>query len=812
MADMSNDFKSYRNQAFSDPTKFIRFYDYFAHIHFGKSLPETSMIEKYIVLADMVRAYMLEDWRETKYTVRSANKKQIYYFSLEFLLGRMLKNNLMSLGIYDVAKEGLAEIGINIEDIEEIETDAGLGNGGLGRLAACFLDSLATLDYPGSGNTIRYKNGLFKQLIANNEQIEVPDQWLRIANPWETRRADKTVDVRFYGYVEVTRNSDGTLEFHRKDTEHILAVPYDMPIVGANNHRSNTLRMWNAEPSDDLPVGRDYREYLADVDNICLNLYPDDSTEEGKYLRIKQEYFFVAAGLQSIINDHLKVYGTLDNFADKVVIQLNDTHPALAIPELMRIFMDKYRMTWAQSWDIVTHTFAYTNHTVMQEALEKWPVSYIQKLLPRIYMIIEEINNQFIKELVDAGKKHNFIDSVSIIHEGNVRMAYLSIVGSFSVNGVAKIHSNIIKNETFRDFYEIYPYKFNNKTNGITPRRWLFYANPELTSLLEYYIGSEFKTDFNKIIDLMDHVDDPKLQQDFLNVKQLKKEQLSKWLKDTCDLDVDPNSIFDSIAKRLHAYKRQLLDIMYVISLYFKIKDDPTFTMPKTTFLFGAKAATSYIYAKKIIKLINCVGQKVNNDPDVNKFINVVFIPNYRVTVSEKLMPASDISEQISTAGKEASGTGNMKFMMNGAVTLGTLDGANVEIRELVGDDNIFIFGKTEEDLHDMRKYNMYNSYSFYENNETIHRIIDSFTDGTWSDNRDDFKDIADEFLLRNDEYFVLADFDAYCRAHEKVYEAYNDQLGWARKCLINIAKSAYFSSDRTIEEYAREIWKIEKL
>ena len=808
---MSNSFKNYRNEAFQNKESFIEYFDYFAHIHYGKDLSETGMIEKYVVLSEMVKTYMLEDWRETKNSVRTEHKKQIYYFSLEFLLGRMLRNNLMSLGIYDVVKDGLNDLGIDINDIEDIETDAGLGNGGLGRLAACFLDSLATLKYPGSGNTIRYKNGLFKQLIINNEQVEVPDQWLRIENPWEVRKADKTVDVRFYGYVDITRDENGELEFHRKDTEHVLAVPYDMPIIGSNNATANTLRMWNAEPSDDLPAGRDYRKYLSDVEDICLNLYPDDTTEEGKYLRIKQEYFFVAAGLQTIINDHLKIYGTLDNFADKVVIQLNDTHPALAIPELMRIFMDSYNIPWKKAWDIVTHTFAYTNHTVMQEALEKWPIEYIKILLPRIYLIIEEIDSQFKRELIAMGKKHNFIDSVSIIHEGNVRMAYLSIVGSFSVNGVAKIHSNIIKNDTFRDFYDIYPYKFNNKTNGITPRRWLMYANPELCSLLEKYIGPGFRKDFTKIGDLMNYVDDEKLQDEFLKVKQIKKQQLSDWVRKNYDIQIDPDSIFDSIAKRLHAYKRQLMDIMFVMHLYYRIKDDPSFTMPKTTFLFGAKAASAYKFAKKVIKLINCVAEKVNNDPQVNRFINVIFIPNYRVTVSEKLMPASDVSEQISTAGKEASGTGNMKFMMNGAVTLGTLDGANVEIRDLVGDENCVIFGLTEEEVKQTKK-NGYNSYDYYDHDPEIRRILDSLSDCTWSNNPNDFKEILEELRWRNDEYMVLADFHAYKDAHYKVFELYKDRHAWARKCLVNIARSAYFSSDRTIEEYVEDIWHIEKI
>ncbi len=808
---MLKDYSILVKEAFSDKENFIEMFNYFMHIDFGKDMSESDITEKYIVLSKMVRTYMLDDWRKTKYNIRTNNCKQVYYFSLEFLLGRMLKNNLKSLGIYDVVKEGLNDLSIDINDIEDLETDAGLGNGGLGRLAACFMDSLATLDYPGSGNTIRYKNGLFKQYIVNNEQIEVPDQWLRIENPWEVRKANKTVDVRYYGYVEVTRDENGELQFHRKDTEHVLAVPYDMTIAGYNTDTTNTLRMWSAEPSDDLPIGRDYKKYLRDVDDICLNLYPDDSTEEGRILRIKQEYFFVAAGLKSIINDHLKVYGTLDNFSDKIVIQLNDTHPALAIPELTRILIDEYGMKWDKAWGIVSKTFAYTNHTVMQEALEKWPVDYIKKLIPRVYMIIETIDEKFKQSLYDSGKSHNFVEAVSIISGGNVRMANLSIVGSYSVNGVAKIHTEIIKSDTFRDYYEIYPYKFNNKTNGITPRRWLLYSNAQLCALLEKYIGKDFYSDFNKIKDLMKYVDNPKLQDEFLEIKNIKKIQLAYWLKKNENIIVDPNSIFDSIAKRLHAYKRQLLDIMYIISLYFKIKEDPNFYMPKTTFFFAAKAASSYHFAKKVIKLINCVAEKVNNDPDVNKFINVVFIPNYRVTVSEKLMPATDISEQISTAGKEASGTGNMKFMMNGALTLGTLDGANVEIQDLVGEDNCVIFGLHEDEVNNLKSQG-YRPYEYYENNPVLHKIIDSFTNGTWSNDASDFKDIADEFLIRNDEYMILADFDEYCKAHEKMYEYYNDKHLWAKKCLINIAKSAYFSSDRTIQEYVDDIWKIDKI
>ena len=796
---------------FKNKESFLEYYNDFMNIYYGRNLEESNDIQKYLVLAKLIKTCTLENWRETKHKTANTHSKQLYYFSLEFLLGRMLKNNLMSLGIYDLVKDSLNSIGTDINNIEEIEKDAGLGNGGLGRLAACYLDSLATLNYPGSGNTIRYKNGLFKQLIQNNEQVEVPDQWLKIENPWEVRRADKTVDVRFYGYVDVTRNKMGNLEFHRKDTEHILAVPYDVPIVGANTDTANTLRMWSAEASDDLPAGRDYRNYLASVDDICLNLYPDDSTEEGKHLRIKQEYFFVAAGLQSIINSHLKVYKTLDNLAEKAVIQLNDTHPALAIPELMRILIDKYEYTWEKAWDITTHTFAYTNHTVMQEALEKWPISYIKTIVPRIYLIIDEINKRFIKELVDKGFKHNFIDSTAIIADGNIRMANLCVVGSFSVNGVAKLHTDIICKDTFRDFYTLYPEKFNNKTNGITPRRWLLYCNRQLCEKLNKYIGTDYRLDLNKINELNKHVDNKELQRDFLDVKIIKKQQLASWLNTQYGITVDPNSIFDTIAKRLHAYKRQTLDILYIISLYFKIKEDKNFKMPKTTFFFAAKAASSYYFAKKVIKLINCVSEKINKDPEVNKFINVVFIPDYRVTLSEKLIPATDVSEQISTAGKEASGTGNMKFMMNGAVTLGTLDGANVEIKNLVGDDNIVIFGLHEDEIKDLKR-NGYSSYDIYQNNPTLHKVIDSLTDGTWSQDLNDFKVISDEFLLNNDEYMVLADFDAYVEAHNKVFAIYENKNEWAKKCLIGIANSSFFSSDRAIKEYATDIWNINQL
>ncbi len=802
-----HDFLSWERIMFENKERFKA--DLIANMesYYGKSLEESSTSEKYIVLANMVRSAVNESWRQSKETTRGNHEKQMYYFSLEFLMGRMLSNNLMNLGAYGVVKEGLHDLGIDLNELEDVESDAGLGNGGLGRLAACFLDSLASMGYAGNGNTIRYQYGLFKQLIINNEQVEVPDQWLKLGNPWEVRKIDKAVTIRFYGHVNISRDSNGQLVFKHVDTQDVIAVPYDMPIVGEDRRQTNTLRMWSAEPSDQFEG--DFRKYLGKVNDICLNVYPDDSTVEGRYLRIKQEYFFVSAGLHAIIREHMRIYGTLSNFHEKVVIQLNDTHPALAIPELMRILMDDYGYDWDHALYIVSNTFAYTNHTVMAEALEKWPVEYIRDLLPRIYLIIEELDRKFAEYVYGTGHSRDFLNRVSIISgDNNVRMAHLSIIGSFSVNGVAKLHSEILKSDLFKDFYELYPEKFNNKTNGITHRRWLLHSNPQLVQLLEKYIGSDFKNDIRKLGDLLQKVDDSELQKEFLEVKRQRKIALADYLHREYDIEIDPNSIFDTIAKRLHAYKRQLLDIFHVIYLYFRLKEDPNFKIEKTTFIFAAKAASSYTLAKKIIKLINCVASVIDNDSYVSQYIKVVFIPNYRVTIAEKLMNASDISEQISTAGKEASGTGNMKFMMNGAVTLGTMDGANVEIHELVGDDNIEIFGLRADEVVELKHH--YDPYQYYLNDGRLKRIVDSLVDGTFTNDRNDFRIIYDDLLAKGDEYCVLADFDAYVRAHEHLYEIYADRSRFARMCLVNIARSAYFSSDRTIREYAREIWHIE--
>ena len=777
---------------------------------FGRPVQDAHKTEKYLTLGKMVREYASLNWIDSKYTVSNNAEKQMYYFSMEFLMGRLLTNNLMNLGIYNIVKEGLADLDIDINELEDMESDAGLGNGGLGRLAACFMDSLASQSYSGHGNCIRYQYGLFKQLIdENGNQIEVPDQWLKLGNVWEVRKPKHSFDVKFWGRIEVgAPTPEGKMTFNHVDCEHVTAVAYDVPIIGANTRQTNTLRLWNAEASNILPKNKDFRQYLAEVSEICLNVYPDDSTEAGKMLRLKQQYFFVCAGLAAIVKQHLNTYGTLDNFADKIAIQLNDTHPVLAIPELMRILMDDYRYEWDDAWKIVVNTMAYTNHTVLAEALEKWPVDYVRRLLPRIYMIIEEINRRWIKEVSERFPNDpDLLKRVAIIADDRVYMANLAVVGSHSINGVARIHSEIIKNDIFKDFVKMYPDRFNNKTNGITQRRWLLYSNPQLTDLISETIGPEFKTNFDKLINLMDHVDDEKLQDKFMAVKLERKKILADYIKKTCNIDVDPNSIFDVQAKRLHAYKRQLLNVFHIIYLYQRIKSDPSFTIYPRTFIFAAKAAPAYVFAKQVIKLINQLGKIINNDPDVKGMIKVVFIPNYSVSIAEILMNAADVSEQISTAGKEASGTGNMKFMMNGAITLGTLDGANVEIDELVGRENDVIFGLTVEEDEKLKP--VYHYYDYMNADERLRNIYNSLISGPWCSSNNDYRRVYEDLTLANDEYFLFADFDSYVKAHEEIERRYQDRHAWAKSCLINIAKSAYFSSDRTIRQYCEEIWNI---
>lgn len=776
---------------------------------YGTTVELTHPTERYMVLGEMTRDYASVNWKDTKVAVDNQQAKQVYYFSMEFLLGKSLTSNLKNLGIYDMVFDGLKELGIDYQDLADIECDAGLGNGGLGRLAACFMDSAASLKYPINGNCIRYQYGLFRQKIdEEGNQVEVPDMWLKIGNAWEIRKPKHAVDVKFYGNIEMHADEDGTLHFEHVNAQHIMAVPYDMPMIGANTKMTNTLRLWSAEPADTAPIGVDFRKYLSDVSEICLNVYPDDSTEEGKFLRLKQQYFFVCAGINSIVKSHVKKYGTVDNLGEKVSIQLNDTHPVLVIPELMRVLMDEYEYTWEEAQNITLHTVSYTNHTVMQEALETWPIDYVRRLLPRIYMIIEEIDRRFATYISrQYPDKYYMVGRVRPINNGVIHMARLAVLYSHSVNGVAEIHSEILKNDLFRDFYRIWPERFSNKTNGITPRRWFLYANPELTGMVDRLIGPSYHTNFSELEHLLDYVDDENVQREFLEIKAKRKEILANYIEKQTGIVVDPTSIFDVQAKRLHAYKRQFLDVLHIIYLYQRIKSDPSFTMTPHTYIFAAKAAPSYVFAKKVIKLINRISMKVNNDPDVKGMIKVVFLPNYCVSMSEIMMCGADVSEQISTAGKEASGTGNMKFMMNGAVTLGTLDGATVEIDRLVGRENDVIFGLTVDEIPHFRED--YRAWDYYMNDERINRAMNSLIDGTWGD---DFRTIYDEILTKNDEFFVLADFNSYVQAQEEIERRYGDRNAWAKTCLINIAKSWYFSSDRTIRQYAEDIWHIQPI
>lgn len=777
---------------------------------YGRGIDEAHITEKFMVLESMVRDYASINWAATKEKVADHQQKQMHYFSMEFLLGRLLVNNMMNLGIYEVAKEGLADFGINIHELEELESDAGLGNGGLGRLAACFMDSLASMGYAGHGNTIRYEYGLFKQKIENGYQVEVPDQWMKLGNMWEVRKPKHATDIKFYGKVNMSWDSEGNMSFEHVDAECVSAVPYDMPIVGNDTTVTNTLRLWSPEASENIPHNKDFRQYIQEVRDISQTLYPDDSTQAGRTLRLKQQYFFVSAGLQAIVRSHLRTYGTMDNFHEKNVIQLNDTHPVLCIPELMRILMDEHHMDWDKAWNIVTHTMAYTNHTILSEALERWPISVLQPLLPRIYMIIDEINRRFTNFVREkTNNDESKIYKMSIIRDGQIFMAHLAIVGSFSVNGVAALHTEILKHQEMRDFYELYPDKFNNKTNGVTHRRWLAYANPELSSLINDTIGSRWIKEPERLADLMDHVDDPQVQERFLEVKKQRKQILADYIREHNHIDVDVNSIFDVQVKRLHAYKRQLLNILHVMYIYREMKENPEYRIYPRTFIFGAKAAASYYFAKKVIKLINTVADVINNDPETNAYLKVVFLENYGVTLAEKIMPAADVSEQISTAGKEASGTGNMKFMMNGALTLGTLDGANVEISQRVGEDNCVIFGLKDNEVIALKQQG-YRAWDYYHSDYKLQRVVDSLMNGSWGVDKDEFRIIFEELMNHNDEYMLLADFHAYKEAQEKVQALYQDRQRWAHICLVNIAQSGYFSSDRTIQEYIDDIWHIE--
>jgi glycogen phosphorylase len=777
----------------------------------GKGFEESTRRDQYFTLGNMVREYISSKWIDTNELYRAENKKQVYYLSIEFLLGRLLCQNLLNLGIKEVVEEGLAELNIHLNEIEECESDPALGNGGLGRLAACFLDSLATLNLPGHGYGLRYKHGLFDQKIVDGYQVELPEQWLRHGNVWEVRKPDEAVEVLFWGRIESSHEGN-SLTFKHVGEQKVLAVPYDMPVVGYQVDTVNTLRLWNAEPASFGP-NQDVLSYKRDTEAITDFLYPDDTHDEGKILRLKQQYFLVSSSLQSIIQSFKKENSNIRDLHHFVAIHINDTHPALAIPELMRILVDIEGLSWNEAWHVTTNTVSYTNHTILAEALEKWPIYLFKPLLPRIYMIIEEINERFCAELWDRYPgEWQRIEHMAIIAHGLVKMAHLAIVGSNSINGVAKIHSDILKNREMKSFYEVYPEKFNNKTNGITHRRWLLKANPELTSLIKETIGDDWVKQPEKLIDLKRHVYNPTVKEHFAQVKRKRKEILAKKIAEKNGILVDIDSIFDVQVKRLHAYKRQLLNVLHIMYLYNRIKEDPNYVIQPRTFIFGAKASPTYYYAKKVIKLIHSLADKVNNDPRVSQVIKVVFMENYRVSLAEDIFPAADVSEQISTASKEASGTGNMKFMMNGALTVGTLDGANIEIMEEIGKDNIFTFGLTAQEVLKYEENGRYRSMEYYHHDLRIRQVINQLTNGFFSEDEGEFESIADSLLVQNDQYFVLRDFASYIDIQEKVGVAYQNREKWLEQALINVSHSGFFSSDRTISQYAEGIWDIEPL
>ncbi|MFW5794219.1 MAG: glycogen/starch/alpha-glucan phosphorylase [Bacillota bacterium] len=776
---------------------------------FFKEIKQSTIRDRYHVLGSLVKEEFSDSWIESKNAIKENEARQVHYFSMEFLLGRLITNNLISLGIRDIAQKGFAELGFDLNEVENYESDPGLGNGGLGRLAACYLDSLSALNYPGSGNCIRYRYGLFKQTIKNGYQEERPDNWLNDGYVWEVRKTEEAESIPFYGKVIYENN-----QMIYKPSEYIRAVPYDIPIIGNNNDFVNKLRIWNAEPDKKYPKNKSPFEYESELEKISGFLYPDDSTHEGKTLRLKQQYFLSAAGLKSIIKEHKINYGNLKNFASKNVIHINDTHPALLIPELIRILLDEENFSWDDAWKIAKATFAYTNHTILAEALEKWSIDIIKPLLPRVFQIIEEIDRRFVEKLLKENKSVELINKLRIINDNQVRMAHLCIISSYSVNGVARLHTNILRNIEMKDFNDLYPNKFTNITNGITHRRWLLHSNPELTKFIEKRIGSEFKTKPNQLNKLLDYINDKTSQNEFLKVKHKKKIALAKRIYAEQKIKINPDSIFDIQVKRLHEYKRQLMNALHVMYVYNQLKTSKEYknNYYPHTYIFGAKAAGSYHFAKKIIKLINTIADKVNKDEETNDLLKVVFVENYNVSYAEQIMPACDISEQISTASKEASGTGNMKFMMNGAITLGTLDGANVEIKDLVGEAAIFIFGLKANEVNELNSKGKYNPRTIYDRDPIIKQLLDQLINGFFeSVDRNEFKEIFDN-LVYKDEYFVLKDFHEYRMACEKIANAYKNKNYWASLALINIAKSGVFSSDRSINDYVNKIWHIEKI
>ncbi len=785
---------------------------------YRKPLDEATPQEIYQAVSYAVKDDIIDRWIATHKVYKEKNVKKVYYLSMEFLMGRALGNNLLNLGYYDDIKKALDEMGLDINFIEDQERDPALGNGGLGRLAACFLDSLSTLGYPAYGCGIRYHYGMFKQAIVDGYQLEEPDDWLRHGFPFEIKRNEYATEVKFGGYVRV-ENKDGRNHFIQEGYTSVRAVPYDMPVVGYGNNVVNTLRMWDAEATQEFNLNSfDRGEYEKAVEEqnlaktISEVLYPNDNHYSGKELRLKQQYFFVSASLQTAIKKFKENNKKIQDLPKKVTFQMNDTHPTLTVAELMRILMDEEGLEWDEAWDITTKTCAYTNHTIMSEALEKWPIELFSRLLPRIYQIVEEINRRFVLKIQEMYPgDQNKVKSMAILYDGQVKMAHLAIAGSYSVNGVARLHTEILKKRELKDFYEMNPKQFNNKTNGVTQRRFLAHGNPLLAEWLNRKIGEEWITDLSQISKLKTFVDDKKYQQEFMNIKYQNKLRLAEYIKEHNGIDVDPNSIFDVQVKRLHEYKRQLLNILHVMHLYSELKENPEFDMYPRTFIFGAKAAAGYKRAKLTIKLITSVADVINNDPTIKDKIKVVFIEDYRVSNGEIIFAAADVSEQISTASREASGTGNMKFMINGAPTLGTMDGANVEIVEEVGAENAFIFGLSADEVMRYEREGGYNPWDIYNNNQNVRRVLTQLINGTYNEDTELFRDLYDS-LTKEDVYFILKDFDSYVEAQQRVDAAYRDKAGWARMAMMNTACSGKFSSDRTIEQYVKDIWKLKKV
>ena len=794
---------------------------------YRKNIEEANQQEVFQAVSYAVKDIIIDKWIATHKQYEKDDPKMVYYMSMEFLMGRALGNNMINLCAYDEIKEALDELGLDINVIEDQEPDAALGNGGLGRLAACFMDSLATLEYPAYGCGIRYKYGMFKQEIKDGYQVEVPDNWLKDGNPFEIKRSEYRYEVKFGGYVRSYRDEKtGRDMFVHEDYRSVIAVPYDIPVLGYGNNTVNSLRIWDAEPVNTFNLNSfdkgDYQKAIEEENlakNIVEVLYPNDNHYAGKELRLKQQYFFVSASVQRAVDRYKSMNnGDVKNLYKKVTFQLNDTHPTVAVAELMRILMDENGLEWDEAWDITTKTVAYTNHTIMAEALEKWPIELFSRLLPRIYQIVEEINRRFVEEIkAKYPGDQEKVRKMAIIYDGQVKMANLAIVAGYSVNGVAKLHTEILKKQELRDFYEMMPEKFNNKTNGITQRRFLKHANPLLSDWITDKIGDGWVTDLSQLEKLMLYVDDPKAQQDFMQIKYKNKVRLAKYIKEHNGIDVDPNSIFDVQVKRLHEYKRQLLNILHVMYLYNQIKRNPDYDMVPRTFIFGAKAAAGYKIAKQTIKLINNVANVINNDASIKGKIKVVFIENYRVSNGEIIFAAADVSEQISTASKEASGTGNMKFMLNGAITLGTMDGANVEIVNEVGAENAQIFGLSSDEVIRFENEGGYDPMEIFNNDQEIRDVLMELINGKYSpEDTEMFRDIYNSLLnndggRRADTYFILKDFRSYAEAQRKIDERYRDTNGWAKTVMTNTAKAGKFSSDRTIEEYATEIWHLTK-